>query len=707
MDPLTLNAETLRLDEWVSRHGPLWPASALIIVLDACAVASRLDDREIGAVIGSLNAAGIRRREGAWSWMPTTARAGGKVSDRDVIERLGAILFHALTGQAAADPFADEHTLRTTLRALRPELPAAVVNLTVGALGARRVRGATLTAFARDVRQVLGVEPKRAHRHTSRTTSVLAGMVLFAGLSAASWMTVRGNQSRLESHGLTLEETAVHEITTETAAAFALINEHTAALQLYQELQRTWSGRVPIDDPRLAWTRAHEAWVRLLTGDQFTARQLLEDLPDWLTRELGDRHPYTRAVKLGLSHTIDPRAVDAEAAALRDEAERATRDLIRGTLHESQLLSEIPMAPGVVAHVGPNAPEREGFRRTPDGRYLAMLTSIQRLIAGRNGWRLHLVAGGSCRAWAVVGTVPRLVSLRTERAEDKTWRVSIEGTKPAVTLQSAVPGSVGVSIAADGSGSLTATLGSESRVLSIDTAAPAPVPSYGLGFSGDPATECRVVWLELPVPPRETVGPRPPASGVPAGVLVQHIGRTDPRTEGFIDRGGMDASAPVWNDLDARTAWQITGSGCCSYFHHPVDDSALFDEGWRLTGIVRIGRGSGYASLILDTGAAHPRFDMKVSSVGPDAVITLAGSTLSYRVPDAANRWLQLELRYSPDTKRASLFVDGVQRLSGYKGWGWYRESRGVIFGTADVTANFSLVRLETGPNLHFSSPSK
>lgn len=699
MDPGTLTRQTVRLDEWVAQCGPIWPASALVIVLDACASASRRDDRELGAVIGSLNTAGITRgRHGAWSWMPAMAGGTlGRVSDRDVIERLGAILFHALTGQAIDDPFADEQALRSRLRALRPELPAAVADLTVGALAVRRARGATLTAFARDVRQVLGVE-RQADRHTRRRTRLLgATLVLLAGLSAVSWMTVRGNQTRLEPHGLTRDETAVHEIATEVAAAYALANEHTAAIQLYQELQRVWSGRAPIDDPRLSWTRAHEAWVRLLTGDRFTARQLLEGLPDWLTRELGERHPYTRAVKLSLSHTIDPQGSDAEAASLRDEAERATSDLVRGVLRESDLLAEIPYAPGVVAHLAPNAPEREGFRRSTDGSFVAMLTSMQRLIAGRNGWRLHVVASGACRAWVVVGTAPRLVSLRAERAGDKTWRVIIEGTQPAVTLRRAGAGDVGVSLAADGSGSLTATLASETRALRIDATAPTPVPPYGLGFSGDGGAKgCHVVWLELPVPPRETVG-APPAPGASA-VLVQHVERTDPRTEGFIDRGGMDAFGPVWNDLDGRSAWQITGRGCCSYFYHPVDDSALFTAGWRLTAIVRVGSGSGHVGIILDTGENHPRFDINLAAVGPDAEIRLPGSPLVYRVPKAAHRWLQLELRYDPESRRASLFVDGVQRLTGYAGWGWYRENRGVIFSTADVTANFSLVRLERGP---------
>lgn len=727
MDPgTTMNSETLSLDAWVARHGPLWPAAALIVVLDACAVASRLDDRELEAVIGSLTAAGIHRRGGIWSWTPRVEAlsasgsmkppgASGastsvsepfsrrsvikpRISERDVIERLGAILFHALTGEATSDPFADEHTLRERLRALRPELSTAAADVTVAALLARRNRHATLAGFAREVRQVLGAEAAPVAPPVAPKRRALTILVLFAGLAASSWMAVRQKGGDLQPNGLTPAEIAIHDITTEAAAGGALVDEHTDAMRLYQELQRTWSARVPSADPRLAWTRAHEAWVRLLMGDRLTARQLLEELPDWLAQQLGEGHPYTRAVRLGLSHTIDPSGVDIEARSLRDAADRATRDLVGDALGESHFLRDLPMAPGVVAHVAPNSPEREGFRRRSDGTYIAPLTSVQRMLAGQNGWRLHLIATAACRAWAVVDTVPRLVSVLIE--PDVTgWRLIVDGTKPAMTLRTAAAGRAGVSLVADGSGSVSVTLGSESITLPLDTAGPIPAPPYGIGFSDEgTASGCSVVWLELPVPPREIEGLRQAAVSASPAVLVQHRGRTDPRNEGFMDRGGMETSAPIWNDLDLRDAWQISGRGCCSSFYHPVDGAAVFAQEWRFRAIVRIGKGSGHAALVLDTGAERPRFDINVAAIGGDAVITLPGSTLSHRVPGAAHRWLELELRYNPASARASLFVDGAQRLTGYRGWGWYRENRGVMFGTADVTANFNVVRLETGP---------
>jgi hypothetical protein len=100
MSETALSGEApIRLDQWVSSHGPLWPATALVIILDACATASRLSDRTLRAAIGSLNPAGVIRRSDGWRWIPTaTAGDDHPVGDHEIIERLGAILFCALSG---------------------------------------------------------------------------------------------------------------------------------------------------------------------------------------------------------------------------------------------------------------------------------------------------------------------------------------------------------------------------------------------------------------------------------------------------------------------------------------------------------------------------------------------------------------------------------------------------------------------------------
>ena len=141
----------------------------------------------------------------------------------------------------------------------------------------------------------------------------------------------------------------------------------------------------------------------------------------------------------------------------------------------------------------------------------------------------------------------------------------------------------------------------------------------------------------------------------------------------------------------------MTGTGCCSYFNHPIDYAGAFAEGWRLTGRVRVVGTADAAYIVLNPGNDRPRFDVGVAAVGSDAVVSLTGSALSFAVPGAAHQWLQLELVYDPNTSSASLFINGVRRLTGYTGWSFAQENRGVLFGTSQGTANFNLVRFDVG----------
>jgi len=187
----------------------------------------------------------------------------------------------------------------------------------------------------------------------------------------------------------------------------------------------------------------------------------------------------------------------------------------------------------------------------------------------------------------------------------------------------------------------------------------------------------------------------------PAGgsILAQHIESKDPLTEDFLDRGGITLSGPVAGD-NGFDAWQMSGSGCCSYFYQPVDMTLAFGQGWRLTARLRVASGAGTAYVGLNPAADQMRFDVAVAAQGQDAIVSLPGSNLSYVAPGAANQWIQFDLVYDPSTTSATLFIDGVQRLKGYSGWTFARENRGVIFGTDGVTANFNLVRFEVGTDV-------
>jgi hypothetical protein len=497
-------ASCVTLDAWVARHGPLWPSAALVLTLDACARVSELDRRELRVMIDSLTPAGIIRQPAGWTWLPQQGtESGPAVADEDILERLGILLFCALTGETRVDALSLTAAWRATLRRARPDLPAAVVELTVGALAARRRRGVTLSAFAHELEQALGLERRVTAR--PRRLALVAALVTVVLVGAGWWSRVATAWSA-GSNSLPAAEWISQDVVYEAATSLALVDEHTSSLGLFDRIGAAWRARSAPEDPRIIWAIAHHAWVRTLAGDRLTAEQLLSDAPDWLSRELGAAHPYARAALLELAATLDARRASGEAAALRERAARAASELWRDPARERDLLAAVPAPPGVLAHVTPNPPEREGFRGDKGGGYFAPLTSIQRLLAGRDGWRLHLALTGPCRLSVVAGNVPRRLALDAARDAEGRWQLRTEGTTPSLALAAPAAERLTLSLISTGGPSIVAHVGDRAEVLTMNSADAAPAPPYGLTFaapSRDRAAAvngCAVVWLEIPVP---------------------------------------------------------------------------------------------------------------------------------------------------------------------------------------------------------------
>jgi hypothetical protein len=479
------------LENWIATHGPLWVSDAFTIVLDICARASKLSDVELDRVIGSLSTVCIvRGAKGGWLWVPARASAAaGGTRDADIIERLGAILFHCLTGRALEYPLAEESRLRTMLRTLRPDLPASAADVTIEAVRARP-SSLTLAGFARQVRQVLGVEREVGGQSSRFVKSALASAVVTA-IIIGLWFATAGET--LLPNGLTSDETVMIDVQAETALTDALIDEHTSAIQMYQQILRLWRGRLSPQDPRLAWTESHEAWVRTLANDRLTTEQGLQYRTESLVKELGAHHPYTRTVRLGLASTLEARGATTEAEALRTAAAKAMHDL----LPEPSVVDNDPVPPGVIAHVAPNLPEREGFRFDLNGGFFVPLLSMQRRLAEETGWRLHLVASGPCQTSVAAGARPHTVTLITERPHDRRWRIRVLGTEPEMTLEGASADSVQVSLHGD-KNAVEMTVGDRHAMSTIDPKTERPNPPYTLTF--DSSDRCSVVWLEIPFP---------------------------------------------------------------------------------------------------------------------------------------------------------------------------------------------------------------
>jgi hypothetical protein len=489
----------ITLEEWVSRYGPLGPPAALAIALDVCVHVSRLPLSHRARVVESINVSAVVRSDGLdWSCHPVPNAADRRrVSDGEIIERAGALLLHCVTGEALADPFAHEHAFRSRLRSARPDLRRCIVDIGVTGVTARRTRGLTLTTFARELRRELGADPRSESRAGARVVAGIAAGLM--GLTAAGlWLAAPRPEPR-GAHGLTAAETAVLDMYAEAAQSFAIADEHTAAYTMYTEIARLWRGRVPADDPRIIWNDVQTAWVRSLAGDRLTAEQLLEVAPLWLASQVGDDHPYTRAARLALADNVEARGAADQASALRAEAARNAAALFGHDLQRDALAPGVSGAPGVLAHAAPNTPEREGFRLDGEGRSFAPLTSAERLMAERNGWRLHIVAAGRCRTSLTIGDPPHTVVVTLDRGAAGRWEISIDGLAPVTTVRARAGERVGVSLTAGSTGAVQMFVSNSARQsFVIDRPALAPVPPYSLSFTD--ASSCALVWLEIPFP---------------------------------------------------------------------------------------------------------------------------------------------------------------------------------------------------------------
>jgi hypothetical protein len=490
----------VRLDEWLAAHGPLSPPAALVLALRVCSTATRLSDAQLSASLSSLHSAGIARRRGeGWNWAPVasggTARA---VADHEVVERLGGLLFECLAAQPLAHRLPDADAVSRRLRALRPDLPPAVAELTAHAATAGGGPGVSLAAFAQDVRAALGAGSRRTAG--GRRRLIAAGVLASAALAAAGiYGGLRGwREARVGSHALTVQETALRDITTESVDALAVIDEHTAAIRELQELEQLWFRRVELADPRLGWSRAREAWVRRLAGDRLTAEQLLEPLVPTVESALGRSHPYTRTLRLDLAAVVDARGASGQAAALRAEAAQVMTDLVRSPALAWDTVG-LPWPPHTIAHVAPNVPEREGFRQTAGRGYEVPLTSTQRWFAGRDGWHLHVRATSTCRVSLVAGADPRGIGVDVRRGADGAWAAAVEGSAPQLAVASPAADTFALTLSADTDGRVTLRLADGStHAARIDVTAPPPSPPYVLAFDDDrEGAGCGVVWWEI------------------------------------------------------------------------------------------------------------------------------------------------------------------------------------------------------------------
>jgi hypothetical protein len=495
---------TARLDAWISEHGPLGSADALLLGLEVCVAVSRLPPSSLRRVVESIDAGHVERGPHGWKWSPgLKGSPAGQIRESDIAERVGMLLFYVLTGLPPSAARFAELRARAAIAGARPDLPPEVSALVARALDAR-VGQYRLAALSQDLRRALGIgAPGLPLRWKLAVSAAGACVVTAFGV----WqMTTR--TEHVESWGLTATQTALADTIAEEIQGMALVDEHTYAVSRHQALMRALDPVIAPQDPRRSRAAASEAWIRTLAGDWFTTEQILSAEVGRIEQRFGRGHPYWRAAMLHLALAVEARGQAAAAARLRETATALATRALGGFGPLTHSGTESPAMVGVIAHVDPNRPEHEGFRRGDDGSYGAPLTSLQRYFAGRDGWTLRIRAAEACRSDLAIGSLPQRVTVTIDRHEDRRARLRVDGVLPTLELVGDDAEYAHVVVTGNSSGAVTATLGAVSAVSRLDLTREVAVPPYTLSYRGPSTAGCQAVWLEIPVPnsPNGSIG---------------------------------------------------------------------------------------------------------------------------------------------------------------------------------------------------------
>lgn len=202
-------------------------------------------------------------------------------------------------------------------------------------------------------------------------------------------------------------------------------------------------------------------------------------------------------------------------------------------------------------------------------------------------------------------------------------------------------------------------------------------------------------------------------------IVIEKNGGVDPLDEGFKlhrplepkyehDQVLYNRETNGWDRWRIRTDYQ-------NYYFWPLStaqkDFAL-QRDWTLTCVCALEEGLGLANIDFGSGAA--RFDIQFLQEGSRYYVAL-GKQISPKYESAAKIEFpgvadvahphSYELRFNHLTQSASLWIDGKQMFSGYRGHHQFLENRGLMFGAAVYQnaeqGNFVVrtVRFEVAPN--------
>jgi tRNA A-37 threonylcarbamoyl transferase component Bud32 len=190
--------------------------------------------------------------------------------------------------------------------------------------------------------------------------------------------------------------------------------------------------------------------------------------------------------------------------------------------------------------------------------------------------------------------------------------------------------------------------------------------------------------------------------------IVEKVGPFDPVTEGFsigLDVTGRIVENPTRTGYDG---WRILTSTQGYYYRAftTAQKRQALQRGWKLTAVLKVEQGGG--SVGADFSGVGRRYGINILRMGDHEVVRL----ITQLVPDMRGLDVELprddnyhtyELSYDPQLKTAELYVDGVRRLTGYRGHTQFQEDTGLLFsshvyGSDQGSATFRSVRFEINP---------
>ena len=155
--------------------------------------------------------------------------------------------------------------------------------------------------------------------------------------------------------------------------------------------------------------------------------------------------------------------------------------------------------------------------------------------------------------------------------------------------------------------------------------------------------------------------------------------------------------------------WRVTTASMGHYFLNltPAEKRLALQRGWKLTATMRLEEGLCFA--VIDFSGVGKRFDIQLRRAGADDLVRLqtqilpASQGFEILLPHEADAYHTYDLRYDPGLQVADLLIDGVRRLTGYRGHSQFQVDGDLlfgvaVFGSARAVASFEHVRFEISP---------